>query len=422
MENTEKQIRRAALRSVAGCLMVQLCVGIIYLWSVLKSSVAESLNMSPQAAGMMASYMLMAFVAGGLAGGILTDRRGHRFTAMLGVALFAAGIGSGALLTERSAGLLVLTYAVAGGAGSGIAYSACVNCIQKWMPRRKGLASGLAIGAFGLSTVVFVPVMRFIMEAFRTEAGIVNFTGVFALLGGGFFIVGMLGCALIQRPPEAAPAKTGDMAAHEEMGLVQALRSKKFWCIFFIVFFINGAWNLATPMIYDLGIERGLTPELAALALSLTGIANTAGRLLMAVVSDRLGRTQTLCLLAVMTAAASLLLISVGGAAYIAAICALAFAFGGPSSINAALTTDSFGTKHSAEIYGVVLLALGASSLFFNFLSSRVLGGSVAAAFAVGAVSAVIPLLLCAAMAKENSSSRRPRHLMLKRPQLQYRH
>jgi OFA family oxalate/formate antiporter-like MFS transporter len=422
VENTEKQTSRAALRSVAGCLLVQLCVGIIYLWSVLKSSVAESLNMSSQAAGMMASYMLMAFVVGGLAGGILTDRRGHRFTAMLGVALFAAGIGSGALLTERSAGLLVLTYAVAGGMGSGIAYSACVNCIQKWMPRRKGLASGLAIGAFGLSTVIFVPVMRFIMDAFRTEAGIVDFRGVFAVLGIGFFAAGILGCALISHPPETSPVKSGDMTAHEEMGLVQALRSKKFWCIFFIVFFINGAWNLATPMIYDLGLARGLTPEMAALALSLTGIANTAGRLLMAVVSDRLGRTQTLCLLAVMTAAASLLLISVGGAAYIAAICALAFAFGGPSSINAALTTDSFGSKHSAEIYGVVLLALGASSVFFNFLSSRVLGGSVAAAFAVGAVSAVIPLLFCAVMAKEGSSSHRTRQLIFKRPQLQYRH
>ncbi len=395
-------IGAAGRKSVTGCLLVQVCVGIIYLWSVLKSSVIASLSMSSATAGMMASYMLMAFVTGALIGGILTDRKGHRFTCMLGVAVFAAGIASSALVSAAAPGLLVVTYAVLGGIGSGIAYSSCINCIQKWMPGRKGLASGLAIGAFGFSTVIFVPVMRLVMRVFTNADGIVDFSSVFGLLGGAFFVIGMAGCMVIRRPAETAPAAAAAKKS-EDYTFAKAIRSSKFWCIFFIVFFINGAWNIVTPMIYDLGLGRGLTPETAALALSLTGIANTAGRILMATLSDRIGRTKTITILSLMTVAASLLLIRVTGVGYIAVICALAFAYGGPSSINAAFTTDCFGTKHCAAIYGVIMLALGASSLFFNMLVSTVLGGSVTISLSVGAASALIPIVLSGVMLKDHT-------------------
>jgi len=393
----KSNLTHAALCSVIGCLLVQLCVGIIYLWSVLKNAVIQNLGMAQSTANMMASYMLMAFVAGGLIGGALTDRKGHKLTGIIGVCVFAVGIGASALLTERSSSLLVLTYAVCGGIGSGVAYSACVNCIQKWMPERKGLASGLAIGAFGLSTVIFVPVIRAVMGAF-TSGGSVNLHAVFAVLGGAFFLVGILGCALIRKPPERVVEATAEKSVSGGMNLTQAVRTKAFWCLFFTVFFINGAWNIATPMIYDLGLARGLSEEVAALALSLTGIANTAGRLLMAALSDKLGRSKTLCLLSVMTIGASLSMIYIGGVGYIAVICLLAFAYGGPSAINAAFSADCFGEKHSAVIYGVILLALGASSMFFNFLSAHVLGGSISGSFIMGAVSAAIPIALMVVM------------------------
>ena len=52
----QKSGGRRAVISVCGCLLVQVCVGIIYLWSVLKGSVAERLGMSAGAAAMVSSY------------------------------------------------------------------------------------------------------------------------------------------------------------------------------------------------------------------------------------------------------------------------------------------------------------------------------------------------------------------------------
>ena len=378
--------------SIAGCLLVQMCVGIIYLWSVFKTAVAESYGCGVESLSMVSSIMLSAFVIGSFLGGISNDKKGPRVTCFLGVILFSLGIGATALLTEGTISLINFTYSILGGVGSGLAYSACISCIQKWLPDRRGLATGLAVGAFGLSTVVFTPVSRGMMSV-CTENGLVNFHQVFGILALVFLGLGLFGCCMIRDPQvetQTAKAKTSEV----DIPLGKAVTTLPFWCIFFTVFFINGTWNLTVPVLYDLGIERGLSATAATFAVSFTGVANTAGRLFMATLSDKMGRRQCLCLLSVLTAAGALLMIVAGGYAYIAVVAIIAFAYGGPSSINAAMTTDYFGSKNSGTNYGVIMLALGLSSLFFNILSSTVLNGNVGLSFVTAAVSAVVPLVL----------------------------
>ena len=68
---TSRSPKHIRVCSIAGCLMVQLCVGIIYLWSVFKNPVAVSYGCAPEALAMVSSYMLTAFVSGTLLGGIV---------------------------------------------------------------------------------------------------------------------------------------------------------------------------------------------------------------------------------------------------------------------------------------------------------------------------------------------------------------
>lgn len=391
--------RKKQITSIAGCLLVQLCVGIIYLWSIFKSPMAASYGCAPESLNMVSSYMLTAFVVGCFLGGLLNDRKGPKFTCLLGVQLFSCGIVLTAWLTATTVGLVSLTYAGLGGLGSGLSYSACVSCVQKWLPNRRGLATGLAVSAFGLSTVIFAPVSQTIMGCFTSEVtGLVDFGGVFSTLALIFLSVGLIASNMISLPEGntvRAAAGTG-----RDLSLSQAVRTVPYWCIFLTVFFINGTWNLTVPILYDLGIQRGLTPALATFAVSFTGIPNAAGRLIMASLSDKFGRRTCTCFLAVLTAVAALLMISVTGLAFIAVVAVIAFAYGGPSSINAAMTTDYFGAKYSGTNYGVIMLALGLSSLFFNALSSTLLSGNITLSFLAAAVSAVIPMALMALMGK----------------------
>lgn len=393
--------------SIVACLVVQLCVGILYLWSALRADVVKSFNWSDSAAGMVSSYMIFAFVFGNLIGGFINDKKGPKLTCFLGVVLFALGIGLTGLLTPGTVGLLNVTYAIMAGLGSGFAYGACISCIQKWLPHKRGLASGLACGAFGLSTVVFTPLSTWLMDMFRVD-GVVDFTPVFLILAGVFAVLGLIATCFISLPGEeyltSLNLPKAAVSGNVNYTLGQAMKIPAFWCLFFSIFFINGTWNLCVPLIKNLGIVRGLTPSAAVFCVSFTGITNAAGRLIMATLSDKIGRSNTMHVLCGITLVGAILMTFIGGYGYFVTIALIAFAYGGPSALNAALCTDLFGPKNSGTNYGVAMLALGFSSIFFNFIANNLIKASVNVeaatavgimpTFIMGAVTAVIPVFL----------------------------
>ena len=394
--------------SIIACLVVQLCVGILYLWSALRADIVKSFSWSDSAAGMVSSYMILTFVFGNLIGGFLNDKKGPKLTCVLGVILFSAGIALTAVLTPSTIALLNVTYAVMAGLGSGFAYGACISCIQKWLPHKRGLASGLACSAFGLSTVVFTPLSTWLMDMFRNAEGIVDFTPVFLILAGVFAVLGLVACCFISLPDQEyidslhLPKATVSGSVNYTLG--QSMKIPAFWALFFSIFFINGTWNLCVPLIKDLGIVRGLDPSVAVFCVSFTGITNAAGRLIMATLSDKIGRFNTMYVLCGITLVGAILTTFIGGYGYFITIAIIAFAYGGPSAVNAALCTDLFGPKNSGTNYGVAMLALGFSSVFFNFIANNIIKASVNVdtatavgimpTFIMGAITAVIPVFL----------------------------
>lgn len=402
MEKTKKM---SALPVIIGCLLIQLCVGILYLWSVFRNPIIATFGMSVEAATMVSSYNMFAFTFGNLFGGILLDRKGPKLTAIIGVILFSLGIFTTGCLTSGTIGLINLTYCVLTGLGTGFAYGACLNCMQKWMPHKRGLASGLAVCAFGLSTVIFSPIFSALMERFKTGDAIVNgtatmtvnFQAVFFIMAAVFIVVGLGSSLLIKLPSkeyiESLHLPAAQTTNVKSYTIGQAIKTVPFWCLVASMFFINGVWNVTVPLIKSLGIDRGLTPAIATFAVSFTGITNAAGRLSMAWLSDKIGRVPAIILLSAITLVGGLLMTFVAGVPYIIVVAVLAFAFGGPSSIHAAMSTDFFGPKYSGTNYGVIMLMLGVSSIFFNFLSQNVLHGAVVPTFIVAACTAVIPII-----------------------------
>lgn len=394
------QTKRSSILPVVSCLVIMICVGILYLWSVFRSPIMKSFDWSPESATMVSSFMLFAFCAGNLFGGILNDRRGPRLTAVAGVILFSVGIGLTAFLTKATINWMYLTYCVLGGLGSGFAYAACISCVQKWLPHRKGLASGLSVSAFAFSTVVFTPVSQALMASFSTD-GVVDFKPVFLTLASVFLVLGLIATLFVRLPkaeylkalpqaPVSARIFTG-----RDFTLLEAMKKPTFWLIFIELLFINGTWTLSVPLIKNLGMTRGLSESAAILVVSLTGVFNAGGRLIMAAVSDKLGRTTTIIILSVLTfIGAVFMILNAQGAGFVLAICIIAFGYGGPASINAAFTTDFFGPKNSGTNYGVIMLALGFSSLLFNTISAYFLQGDVTRTYIMAAASALVPVLL----------------------------
>ena len=381
--------------TVVGCLVCMLCVGVIYLWSVLKKATMGYFGWESGEVNLIASIMLFAFCVGNFTGGAFNDRFGPKKVSIIGVICFGVGIFLASLVPQGSSiWWFYLTYSVIGGIGVGVTYGAILSCIQKWFPHRRGFATGIATAAFGLGTVAFSPVIGGMLNTLTVSVTL-------RILSLVFLVVGLISCLVISAPseeylaalPKPAPKKNAISAARD-MKLAEAIKTVPFWCLLLNIFFYNATWNMINPIIAPLGEARGLDPAVAITCVSLTGLFNAAGRFGMSSLSDKLGRVNTVILLCVVTIVCALLLIFVKGPAYIIVVLITAFAFGGPSAVNPATSTDIFGSKYSGTNYGVIMLSLGVSSIVFNAISNALVKstGSYNMTFIMGAVTALITI------------------------------
>ena len=387
---------------IAACLLVQVCVGIIYIWSVFKAPAMAFHGWEEGSTNLVASFMLFAFCAGNFFGGAAADKSGPQKVCFVGILLFGLGILVSRFIPAGSSIILFyLSYCIVGGVGSGVSYGAMLTCIQRWLPHRRGFATGIGAGAFGLSTVVFSPVADGLIKS-------LGFDVALGVLAAVFLVLGLLACIFVRLPDEeylSALPKTAvkvSVAGGESIPFAKAVRTLPFWLLFLNIFLFNGTWNMLNPLIKGLGLQRGLTEAAAVAAVSLTGLANTAGRVLISTFSDKLGRINTLYLVSAITAGCALLLSFVGGYAYLAVVLLTAFAFGGPATVNPAATTDFFGPKHMGANYGVIMMALGVSSIVFNSVSNALYAstGAYTLTFLMGAATAVLNIVNCFAISR----------------------
>jgi len=387
---TLKKNNAKALPTIICCIAVNLCVGILYLWSAFKTPVVETYNWTNEAATMVSSYMLFAFVIGLLVGGFIQDKKGPRLTATIGCILFCGGIILTSFLSASNIAFIYLTYCVISGFGCGMTYGSVLAFMQRWMPHRRGLASGIAVAAFGLSTVIFTPLSNAMI-------GRVEVQNTFRILGVAFLVVTMAACFFVRLPSEEyikslnLPASA---AGGRNMTLGEASKTLSFWGMFFYLLLLNATWTLAVPLVKDLGLARGLSENLAVLTLTLTGVCSAAGRLCLSALSDKIGRTKTLCLISLVTVACAVCLVFAKSYLYSVAILFAVAVYGAGGAVAPAMTVDLFGPKNSGRNYGVICLSLGASSVLFNAISTGILKGDPAPTFIMGACTAVISFFL----------------------------
>ena len=381
---------KTSLLPVLACLIAQLCVGVVYLWSVFKADAIAFFGWEEGAVNLVAGLMLFLFCAGSFLGGALNDRLGPGKVSSLGMTLFCVGLSlSSCLKPGASIVWFYLSYCLVGGAGVGFTFNSALFCLQRWYPHRRGFASGLGTAAFGLGSVVFSPVIGALLKQ-------MSITDTLRVLSIAVLIVGQLACTLIREPDAAylaslpkAETRTAGLAAKRSMTFREAVKTPPLWLMVAGLFFYNSTWNMLTPLVKGLGIERGLSEGTAILCVSLTGVFNALGRLIMSTWSDKLGRIRTVYLLSAVTTFCALALIFAGGWAYFFTALLTVFAFGGPAAVFPATCTDLFGEAHSGTNYGFCMLALGASGIVFQALSNalyRATGG-YALTFAVGAIT-----------------------------------
>ena len=170
------------------------------------------------------------------------------------------------------------------------------------------------------------------------------------------------GAALLQDPPASArPAPGGG----PDYPPARMLRTRQYWLCAGAVCLSTPAVLLFSPIILQLGAQRGLAEGQAVWAVVLGSAGSTAGRLLMPLLSDRLGRRPTDLLLFAASAGLSAGFAFARGWAVAWVYAGLTFCYSGLSAVLPAFSTDLFGLPHAGVNYGFLALGQSAGSLLF---------------------------------------------------------
>ena len=381
-------IRKASVL-ISGIAMM-LCVGILYLWSIFQPHVVSYYRWPATDVSLTSSIMISAFVVGNIAAGLVQERIHPRITAMVGSALFTLGLLLSS--TVKTPPMLYLTYGVMGGFGVGLVYCVVLAVLQKWYAAQMGLITGLAVGFFGLSVVMLSPVVDMLIK----NEGLVQ---TFRILAVGFFAILVIAALALKNPAKdyyyAEVTKRINLDNVKHFKPRMMIKSPSYYCIFISMFASSAAYLVIIPFISMIAISRGLSPQLSLIAVMGTGVTSAGGRIIAPIISEKIGRTTTIILCSLISAAACLLIISAKGTAYVAAVLLIALAYGGTGGTNPVVTTELFGARYSGANYGLVLLSIAFSSLFFSKLSAVISGGGdFTRMFVICAAICVVPIFM----------------------------
>lgn len=372
---------------VLGTVIAQLGLGTIYTWSLFNQPLVNKFGWDLSKVALTFSITSFALAFSTLFAGKLQDKLGIR--RLISIAGIIMGIGL--MLTSKVTSISML-YVLAGlivGAADGIAYITTLsNCI-KWFPEKKGLISGISVGAYGTGSLVF----KYINASLISSKGV---SGAFLYWGIMTMILILTGAQLLK--DASSETVTVNNSSKENNFTVREMLKTRQAYLLFIVFFtacMSGLYLIG--IVKDIGVQlAGLKPAVAANAVAMVAIFNTSGRIVLGALSDKVGRLKVVLFTLTATAVAVFVLsfVHLNYAIFFACVAGIAFCFGGNITVFPAIVGDFFGLKNHSKNYGIIYQGFGLGALSGSFIAA--LMGGFKPTFMVVGILCIISIVIVA--------------------------
>ncbi|GAB3838298.1 OFA family MFS transporter [Kribbella italica] len=307
---------------------------------------------------------------------------------VLGGFLAAAG-----LVTLAHAGSYVgalFGYAVVGGAGAGLVYSACITTAARWFPDRRTSTIGFVTGGFAVGAVPSIALLT-IFETTGGQRYVFDLTAVVALL------IVMTAGGLLKDPPRHwwpadidaqawAVDRTLNRSIPNNLPAVRYYRPAEAMRtgalpLMWLTLAISTALSLfGIAFVVSYATEAQLGVAVAGLAAGLLAAVNGLGRSFAGTLSDRFGRRRVLAAVLMVEGFTHVGLVLAGeaGAGVAFVLCAMFAGLGGGAfyAIMANLVLEFFGENSLLQNQSILY-------------SAKAVGGLVGVGVAAGLVATV---------------------------------
>ncbi len=364
---------------VVGAVLIQLCLGAIYAWSVFTPGLKDAgwSNASTQVVFSLglAMFAIVMVFAGRKLGEWGPQRLAFAGGLTLGAGYVIAGLGGG-----TNFWLVLLGVGLVGGSGIGLAYVVPIAVGMRWFPDRKGMISGVAVAGFGFGALGWVK----LAGSWGNLIDNIGLDSTFMVYGVAFAALVVIGSMWMKMPPEGwlpegfTPTKAKGSGA-ENFTPREMLRTPQFHLISLTFLVSAGAGLMAIGLMKlyppEALVDNGFTVDnadaIAGTAMAVFfSLANGIGRLSWGVIGDKLGRKQSVVTMAATQGVFLLLFTSMAGNEYTLYLFAalIGFNFGGNFALFPALTADEFGNDVVGKNYPWVFLSYGAGGIIFPIL------------------------------------------------------
>ncbi|MGF1748256.1 MULTISPECIES: L-lactate MFS transporter [Vibrio] len=349
-----------AMRILIAGFCINLCLGILYAWSVFNKALVSEWGWSAADASSPYAIATITFSLCLLVAGVLQDRMGPRNILILGATL--TGLGMIASSFAESVLVLNITFGVITGAGIGFGYACLSPSAMKWFhPSKKGMVNGLIAAGFGLAAVYLAP----LTSALITQMGI---SSSFMILGIGILLIAVPLAATINNPPAGyQPAEPKVKAGQAPVKVKQAvdiswkamLKTPQFYALWVMYALASATGLMIIGNITNIASVQANLPNAVYLA-SILAIFNSGGRIGAGILSDKIGGIRTL-MLAFILQGINMILFATFDSEFtlIIGTALAALGYGTLLAVFPSLTAEFYGLKNYGTNYGVLYTSWG---------------------------------------------------------------
>ena len=343
-------------------IIIMMCLGTVYSYSVFRLSIEKIFNVGATQSGMPYMTALAVYALFMLLTGRYLDKFNPRSIITLGGLLVSLGW----ILSAYAPNIYVLTitYGVISGAGVGIVYGVPMTIVARWFPEKKGLAVGMVLMGFGLSPLITAPLARIFVEYYGTM-------NTFLILGICFGVIILILSYLFKYPSEVEQLSLKSVKQVKnslyELNTLSMIKSKSFIGLYINFIIATTIGLMLIGLTSSIGIELiGLSQKKVALLMGLFAIFNGVGRPIFGWLVDKFSSKKAILFsYGLIISSAILILFANEGNVIMYSISFSIFWFnlGGWLAIAPTSTLALYGTKHYSQNYGVVFTAYGIGAI-----------------------------------------------------------